>query len=643
MTDTTAAEPATRRHPAVRQDVEAMLRGRREQIDSGLRQARWGEGAWAWARLAVFIAAALPWLWLSSAAAAALSAAGLALFIATVIVHRRAADAADLLARTRARLDEALARCNGQVVALRSPRRPDDSTHLQARLLPILQAGRTWALTDQERDDLDLFAEPVGIFGLLNRTSSGLGARRLRDWLNHPMLEAPRIARRQAAVAALAADHEARIHLQAALSALREQDDPLDRLAAALCGARPLPRGLPVRLLQAWSVACGLFSLAAVGMLLQGLQLPFVAALALWAVNAGLTRWLKRPLREALTPWEGLSAACGHLAMAIRRIDGRVPPADDLDRLAEPLRRVAHPNRFASLGRRVAWTDAGGPIRGLLNAVALYDLNVAAAILKRAVPLRDESLRALAAVADLDALGSLASFSAEQPGACWPALVDGPAVQIDQGLHPLIPPAEAVANGVAVDGRTRLWLITGPNAAGKSTLLRMTGVNVLLAQMGCAVCAARMAWSPLRLLTDLRVRDDLSRHESYFLSEVRHLRRMVLPAAGPEPILGLIDEPFRGTNAQDQRAASLALVEHLAASGHLFLTATHEGALTDLAEQTPAAANFHFQAEFETPGVVFDYLLRPGPARTSNALRILEREGFPPALVEAARRHLSQG
>ncbi len=103
------------------------------------------------------------------------------------------------------------------------------------------------------------------------------------------------------------------------------------------------------------------------------------------------------------------------------------------------------------------------------------------------------------------------------------------------------------------------------------------------------------------------------------------------------PILGLIDEPFRGTNSQERTAAGLALVEHLTASPNLFLIATHEELLARVAAQTVSARNYHFQEDLHHGGVTFDYRLGPGPATTRTALRILEQEGYPKALLERAR------
>jgi len=138
-------------------------------------------------------------------------------------------------------------------------------------------------------------------------------------------------------------------------------------------------------------------------------------------------------------------------------------------------------------------------------------------------------------------------------------------------------------------------------------------------------------------MTDMRVSDNLADHESYFLAEVRQIRRMVKPDVDDYMLLGLIDEPYRGTNSSEQIAASLAVLDHFIESGHFFLVATHEQQLTDLANKNAAARNFHFQENLGANGMVFDYRLHTGPATTRNALLVLEREGYPQSLLDRAR------
>jgi DNA mismatch repair ATPase MutS len=289
----------------------------------------------------------------------------------------------------------------------------------------------------------------------------------------------------------------------------------------------------------------------------------------------------------------------------------------------------------------VTWTESGGLFYQVLNLILLMDVLVAHGILRVAVPLRRPLLQGVATVRDVDALCSLAAFAAEQPRRCWPELVDDLQLTITRGTHPLLDPGRAVPNDLTLHHDCRLWIVTGSNMAGKSTYLRMIGLNVLFAQVGTAVCAEALSLCPLRLVSDLRARDDLGRNESYFLAEVRHLRRMVLPPPGATPILGLIDEPFRGTNSDDQTAASVAVVRHLLEQPNLYVLATHDRHLTGLADGV-RARNWHFQENITADEMVFDYRLHAGPAQTRNALRILERELYPPELVTAARRWLEQ-
>jgi DNA mismatch repair ATPase MutS len=322
---------------------------------------------------------------------------------------------------------------------------------------------------------------------------------------------------------------------------------------------------------------------------------------------------------------------------AARHAGTELPDEVALGLLKEHLHNITTGARLSSLCLWLEWAAVHGMVRGFLSVLVFLDLHIAEAVLARVAPNRDILLHGLSALAELEALSSLACFSAEQPVACYPEPVGETGLAIKDGRHPLILEQDVTANSISLTPDKRTWVITGPNAAGKSTFLRMVGVNVLLAQTGAAVPAAEMTWSPVRLITDVRIRDDLAKNESYFLAEVRRLRRLVLDGAKGTPILGLIDEPFRGTNSQERTAAGLALVEHLTASPNLFLIATHEELLAQVAAHTVSARNCHFQEHLQDGGVSFDYRLRPGPATTRTALRILEQEGYPKALLERAR------
>ena len=599
---------------------------------------------WSWARLITFAAAVLVLYLLGETPPAALGGAGafVVLFWLSVRRHVQMRDRREFADRLLAMAAESLQRCGGALELIRDWQRPVDPEDAACSVPSMLKPGPVAALTEQERDDLDLYAQPVGAFGLFNRTSTALGARRLRDLIEHPCLSVERIRARQACVKWLA-DHPAvRVRLMASASGLRGHDDRLDAFVKVVRTAQPLASSWLAWGLQLWTVPSVL--LTAVATEQAGAAGEFSwgwPLLGLLCVNGLLYMKIRRMLRDVIEPWRELPATARSLLLAARQAADDLPGDTELVVLRNRLAAVAAPDVLPTLCSRLAWVDAGGFMHVLFNLIFFYDLHVARAVLRRIVPNREALIAGAGALADLEALSSLACFAWEQPLTCTPTPTDEPGITIIDGGHPLIEPAEMVCNDVRLTAAERTWIITGSNMAGKSTFLRMVGVNVVLAQIGGTAVAREMTFRPHRLITDLRIRDDLAKHESYFLAEVRQLRRMVVPDGEATPLLGLIDEPFRGTNSLERVAADIAVVGELIESPHLFLVATHEQELAGLADQT-AARNVHFHEDLTAAGPVFDYRLRPGPATIRNALRILEREGYPPAVLERARAHLNR-
>lgn len=593
-------------------------------------------------RLAIFGGVVIAWFLLYGAplSGIAVTLVGAVAFGFALRAHLRIKHQCDALARLVTICDEAERRTGGAVVRIRGERRPAPAG-ADVEWDDGLAPGEYWPLTMQELDDLDVFADPVGIFGILNRCSTASGERRLAWMLQNPLTSRSRIAARQNAVRWLAESTETRLRLLAACVSLRGEDKRMAFLIRALREAQPQPHRIPAGLLVAWSIVSTLVILFAT---LQSITFDakwFGVVLAVWLLNGVVTAQATRSARRLIALFRETAWPAGGFSTIAREAETQLQPDCPLADLRSRFADVTAPEGIDRLRRLAGWSESGGVFVWLMSLTFHYELHYARALETCVIPRREKFLAAIAAIAELESLLSLSAFAAEQPRVCWPVIAPDLRLQIVAGRHPLIHPSHVVANDVMLNATNRVWIITGSNMAGKSTFLRMVGVNIVLAQCGTAVVADEMAWQPVRLLSDLRASDNLADGESYFLAEVRHVRRMVCAERDDRPLLGLIDEPFRGTNSQEQTAAGIAITKSLIESGNLFLLATHDRALTSLADGI-ASQNFHFREEVGSDGMTFDYLLRTGPAVTRNALRVLERENYPRSVLNDAHAWLEE-
>jgi DNA mismatch repair ATPase MutS len=199
-----------------------------------------------------------------------------------------------------------------------------------------------------------------------------------------------------------------------------------------------------------------------------------------------------------------------------------------------------------------------------------------------------------------------------------------------EGLgHPLLPEAECVRNDVSLGGEVQVFVVSGSNMSGKSTLLRTVGINAVLAQAGAPVRARRLRLSSMSIGATLRIQDSLQRGTSRFYAEILRVRQLVALAAGPLPLLFLLDEIFHGTNSQDRRLGAEGVVRSLVERGALGLVTTHDLALTEIVDLLGGRAlNVHFEDRLEDGALQFDYRLQPGVVRHSNALALMRAVGL---------------
>jgi DNA mismatch repair ATPase MutS len=165
--------------------------------------------------------------------------------------------------------------------------------------------------------------------------------------------------------------------------------------------------------------------------------------------------------------------------------------------------------------------------------------------------------------------------------------------------------------------------------SGKSTLLRTVGVNSALALAGAPVCARRLRITPVVVGATLRINDSLQAGKSRFYAELTRLKHIVDRAGGTPPLLFLLDEILHGTNSHDRRIGAEAILRGLVARGAVGLVTTHDLALAEVAATMGAlAANVHFEDHLEGGVMTFDYRMKPGVVRKSNALELMRAVGL---------------
>ena len=243
--------------------------------------------------------------------------------------------------------------------------------------------------------------------------------------------------------------------------------------------------------------------------------------------------------------------------------------------------------------------------------------------------------RWLTATGEIEALCSLASHAFEHPNDPFPEFTPeapgdaAPCLEAEAIGHPLIPEDRVVCNDIRIGSDLRVLVVSGSNMSGKSTLLRTLGINAVLAQAGAPVRAKRLRMSPLAVGASIRITDSLQGGVSRFYAEILRLRQILDLTAGQLPVLFLIDEFLHGTNSHDRRIGAEALVRGLIDRGAIGLITTHDLALAEIAHTlVDRAANVHFEDQIENGQIRFDYVMRPGVVRKSNAIELMRSVGL---------------
>ena len=231
---------------------------------------------------------------------------------------------------------------------------------------------------------------------------------------------------------------------------------------------------------------------------------------------------------------------------------------------------------------------------------------------------------------EIDACIAIAQYRAFLNKNCCPTFVYEKEMAIVDGYHPLI--EKPVCNSIKVDKNI---LLTGSNASGKSTFLKTVAVNVLLAQT-IHTCMAKEFRLPFcKLLTSMSLKDSLSMKESYYMAEIKAIKRILDAEAREDMIVCMVDEVLRGTNTVERIAASTQILKSMSSKKMICFAATHDVELTKTLEKE--YDNYHFEESLIKGDVQFSYKIKPGRANSSNAIDLLANLGYDDKMIEKAR------
>lgn len=475
-------------------------------------------------------------------------------------------------------------------------------------------------------DDLDIFGRG-SLFELISTARTFAGEQTLASWLLAPASREA-VLERQGAVREL----RPRLDFREDLALLGEDIRfHVNAVSLAAWGSAPAAEFSPLlRLLALALTIAGLLTLIA--FLAHALPIfPFAAVIAcnflfLYAIRKRVARVIAAvgvPGQELLL----LSLILGRLER--ERFEG--VSLRNL-RSALAVRGLPASQRVRRLKRWIELLDSGDHmLLRLLRPVLMWREHAAMAV----ESWRRESGpfigRWIDAVGEFEALSSFAVLAFERPDWIFPTLLaeEGARFEAEVMCHPLLPAVKCIPNDLRIGGDVRLFIVSGSNMSGKSTLLRAAGLNAILGWAGAPAAAAALQVSRLQVAASMRVVDSLQDNRSRFFTEITRIRQIVDLARGGAAVFFLLDELLSGTNSHDRAIGAAGVARALVASGAIGLITTHDLALAKLEQDLPSTVeNVHFEDQIANGEIHFDYKLRPGVVTRSNALELMRIVGL---------------
>lgn len=541
----------------------------------------------------------------------------------------------------------------------------------QGRFMELdLTARRNLELTETLRNQ----ERRGSLLWVLDKTKTSMGGRCLKSWLERPLLSVIAINKRNSAVAALVGDTIRREELSAAMSGLGDLERLIGRITYGTAGGRDLAAlRSAIEKLPDIAAQLSAFSDRRLKELMDQLDLlqdvgelissaicdePPFSVREGGVIKAGYDAEVDR-LRSVMDGGKGLIAnieaqekektGIRTLKVGFNKVFGYYIEVSKsmTDKVPDHYVR----KQTTVNGERYITQELKDLEHEILTAseraVAL-EYQLFTALREKIVAQAPRIQRTAAAVAEIDALGSLAHV-AVRDGYCRPDVDESGVVEITAGRHPVV--ERVLKDSLFVPNDTfmgekeqRVAIITGPNMAGKSTYMRQVALIVLLAQIGSFVPAAAAHIGVVdRIFTRIGASDDLAAGQSTFMVEMTEVADILRHAT--KKSLLILDEIGRGTSTFDGMSIARAVVEYCADPkklGAKTLFATHYHELTELEDTLPGTVNYNIAVKTRGEDIIFLRKIVPGGADRSYGIEVAKLAGLPDKVVTRARTVLEQ-
>lgn len=475
--------------------------------------------------------------------------------------------------------------------------------------------------------DLDIFGKG-SVYQMINRTTTDGGSQKLAMMLQHPLKEVGAVIRRQESVMEIAGLRDWRLDFLTEGSLLEVSGSQKEVLLGGteeqltIRNYGFLKKALPV------IPAVSLGALA--WMIAGGTHMWLMLAVL---INWGLIFRYRKEIAEYYTIFGSKTVLVEKYLAILQVIDRQEFRSMELRDYQAKIRQSGGASRIISGLKNIIhrFEYRQNIIIGLiLNSLFLWDLRcvhhltVWHARHQRSLPVWLDTAEVF------DALTGPGIFADHHPEYSYPVPLEGEFTLHAEKLgHPLLRPDKRVDNDFHQTGWSKVVIITGANMAGKSTFLRALGVNMVLAGMGCPVCAGKMEYSPVGLFTSMRTTDSLLMEESYFLAELKRIATLMNRLRNGEQLLVILDEMLKGTNSEDKLKGSQNLVRELSGTSSVSIIATHDVKLTGMEQELPGHVfNYCFEIIHQGDELLFDYILRKGVTRNMNATLLMKKMGI---------------